>query len=181
MFAGAPSPDLLKPETRIREALAEPSFILNETSRKALSQNGKRIAFYLRLQKHINLLHFVAASGFMALIAGILESFATWFGAILTLIAEMVAIYLPKNLDEQKISLSKDVSYVSALSAEITEIQTILLIPHTNASDKDLVNRILKAMRAVKEIATRYELDSAIGYISTYYPRQKLCEFEEKT
>jgi hypothetical protein len=103
-YMGAPSIELVEPELRVREALAEAQFILHKTADSVLGMRIRHLDKTHRNQKIVNMLHFVTASGFVLLIGDVFTTAIKWIGAAVSLVAGVAAIFIPKDLEPIRFS-----------------------------------------------------------------------------
>jgi hypothetical protein len=155
--------ELIQPERRIREALAEAQFVLNITSKIALEKRSKFLRSSVNKQRTINILHFITGSGFISLIALNNPGFIKWLGAAISLVAGVIALMLPKDLGVLEKDLTQDINTLSALAGEIASIQTELIF-ESNFSNKELVKRITQTIGKCIQLSKKYELDQLVAY-----------------
>jgi hypothetical protein len=140
----------------IPQALADAQTVLQMTSRAALQKKTDFLIQARKKQLAVNVLHFVTGSGFVALIALNNPNIVKWLGAVISLIAGIIALTLPKDLGTLERNLQMDVDAISALTGEIAELQIRIQF---YGSTNDLYERIAKAIAACRRIATKYDLD----------------------
>jgi len=146
--------DVLQPERTIRQALEEAQFILLETSRAAFQTRIRSLASVRRWQRVINSLHLLTGSGFVLLIADKFSGPTKWLGALVSLGAGILALFLPGDVRSVESEIFNDAAAASQLSGEITKIQTRLLFK-TVADDPSLAADISAAVGKATELATK--------------------------
>ena len=171
-FVVPPSSDLLQPEKRIREALAEAQFILNQTSGTALQKRADLLRSSRNKQRWVNMLHFITGSGFVSLIALDNPGPVKWLGAAVSLIAGILALTLPKNPSTIEMEILRDIRMLSSLAGEISQIQTELLFTSVEKSER-LQGRIALVIGHCMELSKKYELDRLAEFTGGIYPREK--------
>lgn len=170
MFAVTPTEEILQPELRIREALAEAQFILNQTSKAALRKRLEYLKSAMRKQRAVNMLHFVSASGFVILLANVQSTIVKWIGASISLVAGLLAFTVPKNLTSLEAEVFADTEILSALSGDVAKIQSELVL-NSVKDNPELAERVYFAIAECTRLSKKYELDSLAKLYGGFYPR----------
>jgi hypothetical protein len=88
-------------------------------------------------------------------------------GAVLSFLAGLIALFLPRNLVGLERQVSEDVATLSSLSGDIAKIQAQLLYSHIG-EDPALAERITIVIGECARLSKKYELDQVairIGYL----------------
>jgi hypothetical protein len=118
-------------------------------------------------QVYINAVHLLTGSAFVLLIAGLYPIFVKWAGAVLSLSAGVVALFLPKNAAALERTTSEDVSHVASLTGQAARLQAELQYGKPEAADR-LYKKIGEVIGECAQLARKYQLDeiaTKVGYL----------------
>ncbi len=152
---------------RILEALQEAQIVMNEASTRAFEQRVKFLDKARTKQVYINSIHLLTGSAFVLLIAGLYPVIVKWTGAILSLSAGVVALFLPKNTPSLERTTSEDVSHVASLTGQIATLQAELQYGKPDNADR-LYKKIGEVIGECAQLARKYQLDeisTKVGYL----------------
>jgi hypothetical protein len=152
---------------RILEALQEAQVVMNEASTRAFEQRVEFLDKARTKQVYINAIHLLTGSAFVLLIAGLYPVVVKWAGAILSLSAGVVALFLPKNASLLERTTSEDVSHVASLTGQIANLQADLQYGKPDNADR-LYKKIGEVIGECAQLARKYQLDeiaTKVGYL----------------
>ena len=113
-----------------------------------------------KVQKFVNVLHFVTASSFALLIVRQWPEIMKWIIPAISVTAGIIGITLPTSSENNERQIYSDIDRVSELSGRIVKVQSQLGM----ASDKlsqAVESEALTVLGMCTALAKRYELDQA--------------------
>lgn len=158
LSAVTPSPIELEKEEAIKVALANASVLLNNALAGAFKLRLQVLRKAKQKQKIINILHFITASAFVSLLSKESPEVIKWTGAIIALVAGIIALTLPEGISDIEKNIDADTKRISKLSGQIASAQFRLSRPNSEIKDS-FFEEISNLINECTQLAKELELD----------------------
>lgn len=158
LAAVTPSPTELEQAQTIQVALANASVLLNTALQASFKLRLQTLKKAKQKQRIINILHFITASAFISLLSKESPNMIKWIGAIIALVAGIIALTLPAGISDIEKNLDTDTKKISMLSGQIAGAQFKLSKPNIELSDS-LFEEISRMISECTQLAKELELD----------------------